>query len=384
MLWFKKEREREGWLVGSILLNLFFSAAKLFWGWWVGVTVVTADGIHSISDVFGAFLLFLALRYAGHRSKRFPFGMNKLEDMAAALGSFAIILAGYGIIQTVFFSHGIKTPENIWETLIFILVLIVLEFVFYFFERKAASRLDSPGVKADALNWLGDMGASGVVIAGILGYHFSIPYAQEVAVVIIVLMVFYGAYEIFRDAVLSLLDASVDTQTLRKARSVIDSFSDVVKTERLFIRRSGSVLIADIVLQVKEKNIQSAHLLVDKIEQKLHRQIPNLTIITIHYEPEHKPFTKVAILLDESKKNIAETFGKSVWIEIREIDTNGETHRNESVRNPVAQGQRGKAIKLAAWLINQRVDQIVINPIDLEEDLQTLFSALGIEVTDKI
>ena len=282
MLWFKKEREREGWLVGSILLNLFFSAAKLFWGWWVGVTVVTADGIHSISDVFGAFLLFLALRYAGHRSKRFPFGMNKLEDMAATLGSFAIILAGYGIIRTVFFSHGIKTPENIWETLIFILVLIALEFVFYFFERKAARRLDSPGVKADALNWLGDMGASGVVIAGILGYHFSIPYAQEVAVVIIVLMVFYGAYEIFRDAVLSLLDASVDTQTLRKARSVIDSFPDVVKTERLFIRRSGSVLIADIVLQVKEKNIQSAHLLVDRIEQSLHRQIPNLTIITIH------------------------------------------------------------------------------------------------------
>ncbi len=384
MLWFKKERERESWLVASILLNLFFSAAKLFWGWWVGSTIVTADGIHSISDVFGAFLLFLALRYAGRKSRRFPFGMNKLEDMAATLGSFAIVLAGYGIIRTVFFSHGIKTPENIWGTLIFMLALIALEFVFYFFERKAARRLDSPGVRADALNWLGDMGASGVVIAGILGYHFSIPYAQEVAVVIIVLMIFYGAYEILRDAVLSLLDASVDTQTLRKARSVIDGFPDVVKTERLFIRRSGSVLIADIVLQVKEKNIQSAHLLVDRIEQKLHWQIPNLSIITIHYEPEHKPFTKVAILLDESKKNIAEIFGKSAWIEIREIDTNGETRRNESVRNPVAQGQRGKAIKLAAWLINQRVDQIVINLIDLEEDLQTLFSALGIEVTDKI
>ena len=384
MLWFKKEREREGWLVASILLNLFFSAVKLFWGWWVGATVVTADGIHSISDVFGAFLVFLALRYAGHKSKRFPFGMNKLEDLAATLGSFAIVLAGYEIIRTVLFSGGIKTPENIWATLSFMVILIVLEFVFYFFERKAARRLDSPGVRADALNWLGDMGASGVVIAGILGYHFSIPYAQEVAVVIIVLMIFYGAYEILRDAVLSLLDASVGTQTLRKARSVIDGFPDVVKTERLFIRRSGSVLIADIVLQVKKKNIQSAHLLIDKIELGLRRQIPNLEIITIHYEPELKPYTKIAVLLDEGKKRIAETFGQSAWIEIRKIDGNGEILKSDFVRNPVAQGQRGKAIKLAAWLINQHVDQIVINPTHIEKDLQTLFSALGIDVTDKI
>ncbi|GMT45194.1 MAG: cation transporter [bacterium] len=384
MLWFKKEREKEGWLLASILLNLFFSAAKLFWGWWVGSTVVTADGIHSISDVFGAFLVFLALRYAGHKSGRFPFGMNKLEDLAATLGSFAIVLAGYEIIRTVLFSGGIETPENIWATLSFIVILIVLEFVFYFFERKAARRLESPGVRADALNWLGDMGASGVVIAGILGYHFSIPYAQEVAVVIIVLMIFYGAYEILRNAVLSLLDASVDTQTLRKARSVIDGFPDVVKTERLFIRRSGSVLIADIVLQVKEKNTQSAHLLVDRIEQKLYRQIPNLVVTTIHYEPEKNLFKKVALLLDETKINIAKIFEKSAWIELREMNTNGELLNSKFVRNPVSQGQHDKAIKLAAWLIKQQVNQIVFNPIDMEEDLRTLFSALDIQIAVKV
>ncbi len=384
MLWFKKKREREAWLLASILLNLIFSAAKLTWGFWVGSTVITADGIHSISDVIGAFLLFLALRFAGHKSWRFPFGMNKLEDMAATLGGFAILLAGYGIIRTVFFSQGIKTPENIWGTLVFMLVLVLLEFVFYFFERKAGNRLKSPGVRADALNWLGDIGASGVVIAGIVGWHFSIPYAQEVAVVIIVLMIFYGAYEILRDAFLSLMDASVDTPTLKKAKEVIDNFPDVGKTERLFIRRSGSMLFADIVLQVKEKNIDSAHLLIDKIERELHRQIPNLAITTIHYEPEKKSFKKIALLLDASKANIANTFGKASWIELREMNTHGDLLNSKLVRNPVSPEQHGKAIKLAAWLIKQQVDQIVFDPIALEADLQTLFSALGIQIVVKM
>ncbi len=164
----------------------------------------------------------------------------------------------------------------------------------------------------------------------------------------------------------------------------MDKFPDVSKTERLFIRRSGSVLFADIVLQVKEKNIDGAHLLVDKIEKELYRKIPNLAIATIHYEPEHKSFKKVALLLDETKTNIAETFGKSAWIELREISNTGKLISSQFIQNPVTHGQRGKAIKLAAWLIKQQVDQIVFNPKDLEEDLQTLFSALGIEIVVQI
>ncbi len=383
MLWIKKKRERESWLLASVMLNFILSIAKLSWGFWVGSTVITADGIHSISDVIGAFLLFLALRFAGHKSRRFPFGMNKLEDMAALFGGFAIFLAGYGIIRTVFFSSGIKTPENIWTTLFFMMVVIVLELVFYFFEQKAGRRLKSPGIRTDALNWLGDIGASVVVVAGIVGWHFSIPHAQKIAVVIIVIMIFYGAFEILRDAILSLLDASVDTKTLQKAKAVIDTFPEVSKTERLFIRRSGSVLFADIVLHVKEKNIDSAHLLIDKIEKELQQQITNLAITTIHYEPEQKQSQKVALLLDKTKSNISGTFGKSAWIELREINTRGELMGKELIRNPVLHGSRGKAIKLAAWLIKQHVDRIIFHPSDLEEDLHTLFSALGIEISDK-
>jgi cation diffusion facilitator family transporter len=384
MLWMKKEREREAWLLASVILNLIFSVAKLLWGFAVGVTVVTADGIHSVSDVIGAFLVFLALHFAGHKSKRFPFGMNKLEDFAATIGGFAIILAGYSIIKTVFFSGGIQTPKNITGTLLFIAVLIVAEFVFYLFERKAARRLKSPGIRTDALNWLGDIGASFVVVAGILGWHFSIPYAQEVAVIIIVLMIFWGAFEILRDAFLSLLDASVDTDTLQKAGEIIARFPGVAKIERLFIRRSGSVLFADIVLQVKEKNIESAHLTIDEIEQELQRQIPNLAITTIHYEPEKKPLKKIALLLDESRKNIADTFGNAAWIELREINEEGEVVRRQLIRNPVRRDQRGKAVRLAAWLIKEQVERIIFHPKDLEEDLYTLFSALGITIIDKI
>jgi cation diffusion facilitator family transporter len=384
MLLFKKNRERESWLLASVLLNLFFSVVKLSWGVAVGATIIYADGIHSISDVVGAFLVFLALRFAGHKSGRFPLGMNKLEDLAALLGGAAILTAGYGILRMVFFDEGIKTPEKLGPTLILVSVIIVLETVFYLFERKAGKRLKSPGVRTDALNWLGDIGAGLVVMAGILGSHFSIPYAQEIAVAIIVLMIFYGAYEILRDAVLSLLDASADKETLQKAKTVIASFAEVGKIERLFIRRAGSVLFAEMVLQVKEKKTDSAHYVIDRIERELQHQIPNLAVVTIHYEPEKKPFKKIARLLEKDQTSLARTFGKAFWIELSEVNDTGEIVSRKMIENPVSRGQRGKAIKLAAWLIKQKVDRIVFHPQDLEEDLHTLFSALGIEIVEKM
>lgn len=380
MNWFKKEKEREYWLLGSVWLNLFLSLIKLYWGWKFSSIVVTADGIHSLSDVFGAFFVFIALRFAGHKSKRFPFGLNKLEDLAALLGGTAILFAGYEIIHSAFFEVGIRNPKNILGTAIFIFAIIIIEVTFYFYEHKAAVRLKSPGVKTDTVNWLGDIGSSFIVLAGIIGYHFAIPYAEKAAVIVIVILVFYGAYGILRDALLSLLEASVDKDTIRKARSIIKRHPEVTNIDKLFIRRSGSILIADIVLQIKQKSMQGAHLQVDKIDEQLRKEINNLVHVTIHYEPEKKLIFKTVMLLSENKKDIATSFIKTFWIKILSFNEKGILSHEETIPNPVTPEQKGKAIRLAAWLIKQDVEKVVFDPEDLRDDIKTLFSAMGIEI----
>lgn len=376
----KASREKEYWLLVSLFLNLFFSVIKLFWGLHFSSTVVLVDGIHSISDVLGAVLILIALRISGRKSRLFPFGLNKLEDMAAIFGGLAIVFAGYEIIRSAFFIHGIKSPTNVGDTVLFISLIVVLECVFYYFERKAAKRLESPGVKADAANWLGDIGTSVVVLAGILGHYFSIPYAEKVAVVLIVVMILYSAFGILKDAVLTLLDASVDIETMQKARHIIRRFPEVSRIDRLYIRRSGSLLIADIVLQVNQKSMEEAHLLIDKIEQSLYSEIPNLDTVTIHYEPGQKNYSQIAILLDETQKNIATSFHNTAWIEIKQISADGKLLHSNMIPNPVIDLPKGKAIRLAAWLIERKIDKLIFNPKDMEEDLRTLFTALGIKI----
>lgn len=375
----RKTDEKQRWLFFSTLLNAALAAAKLGWGWMMGSTLVVADGIHSISDVFGALLIFLALFFAAHKSERFPYGLHKLEDMAAVLGGLGILYAGYEIIHSVFFESGIKTPEDIWTTVGFILVIVLIQYIFYFFELKAAQRLGSPGVKADAVNWLGDIGAGMIVVIGLVAHHYKVPYAQEVSVIIIVLMILKGAYDVLKEGLLSLLDAA-DIEMNDTIRKIVMAEPDITDINYLRVRKSGSVYFADMEVRVAEVSAAKAHASIDRIVEALHRDIDALEAVTIHYEPDHPPYRTVVRLLKEDKVHLSTHFGQTAWLEITHLGADGEDLGKQTVKNPAAAAPKGKAFRLVAYLLSIHADKIIMGEADLDENILTLFEALDIEI----
>jgi len=375
----RRTDEKQRWLFFSTLLNATLAVAKLGWGWMMGSTLVVADGIHSISDVFGALLIFLALFFAAHKSERFPYGLHKLEDMAAVLGGLGILYAGYEIIHSVFFEAGIKTPEAIWTTIGFILAIVFIQYTFYFFELKAAQRLGSPGVKADAVNWLGDIGAGMIVVIGLVAHHYKVPYAQEVSVIIIVLMILKGAYDVLKEGLLSLLDAA-DIEMNDTIRNIVMAEPDITNIKRLNVRKSGSVYFADIELSIAEVATAKAHKSIDEVVNRLHEEINTLEAVTIHYEPDHPPYRTVVRLLDKDKKHLSIHFGQTAWLEITHIEADNKQISKEFVKNSAVIAPKGKAFRLVAYLLSIHTDTIVMGNAELDENILTLFEALNIEV----
>ena len=375
----QKTDEKQRWLFFSTLLNAALAAAKLSWGWLMGSTLVVADGIHSISDVFGALLIFLALFFAAHKSERFPYGLHKLEDMAAVLGGIGILFAGYEIIHSVFFDAGIQTPEEIWTTVGFILVVVLVQYLFYFYELKAAKRLKSPGVKADAINWLGDIGAGLIVVIGLVAHYYDVAYAQEISVIIIVFMILKGAYDVLKEGLFSLLDAA-DIELNTTIKEIVMSEADITKITRLNVRKSGSVYFADIELSIAELSASKAHNSIDALVHKLHQKIEALESVTIHYEPEHPPYETVVRLLDEDRKNLSSNFGRTAWLEVTHITEDNKQISQEIIENPARNASQGKAFRLVAFLLSLHTDKIIMAEVDLDENVTTLFDALNIEI----
>jgi cation diffusion facilitator family transporter len=375
---FKNTDEKQKWLLASTLLNFVFSVAKLWVGWKLGSAVVTADGFHSISDVFGSLLILIALRIASRSFHLFPIGLNKLEDLAATIGGIAIFITGYEIARPVFLGQHIQIPSSPWIIIAFALSILLIESIFYLAEKKAAKRLNSPGVATDAVNWLGDMGAGAVVILGLLGAIFAIPYAQEVAIIVIIGFIFYGGFQVLKSSLLSLLDASADSAIVLKAKETIAHSPEIASVDNLVILRSGSIYIGDISVQVKENNAKKSHQVIDRLESDLKVSIPGLEIVTIHYAPEkHAAFTR-ALLLEDDKQTIAGQLGKVVWIKLISYDGSGASLNEEFI--PFTPNDSGKTrpVQLIAWLIRRNADEVIFN--GLHDDFMMLLDALGMVV----
>ncbi len=377
------QQQKEFWLLASTLLNSLMAAAKLVVGSITSTSVIIADGIHSLSDVVGSILIYASIKLAGKKTRRFPMGMHKLEDLAALAGGIAILYAGYQIIRQVVFAHHTQPVEHIGVTLPFLVIVLLVQAGFAYLEMRSSKKLNSPGVKTDLLNWLGDLGTTLIAILGIILGYYRVPYAQKIAVIVIVLTIFHEAYGIIKDAIFTLLDASVDASLINKARLIIEAHPQVEDVETLFIRKAGSIYIADIVLQIKEKSMEKAHDIIESIERDLKNGIEHLEVITIHYEPARKKRKRRAILLTLNGE-IARRLRDVARIKIEEIDETGRIIHTTEHSNPFYEDGRGHSLRLVSWLTKLDIDELVFNPTQMNAERLELFKGLGMEVKRSI
>jgi len=206
------------------------------------------------------------------------------------VAGIGVVFAGYEILRSVFIGEGVAASSIPLQTLAFMVLIIAVQWLFYFYEKRAAAKLKSPGVNSDVANWLGDIGAGIVVIIGVGGQTLNIPYVQEISVIIIAMLIFHSAYEVLRDGLLSLLDASVAQTEERAARRYLESLPYVDHVSEVIIRKAGSAFFLKATLQINTQGFEQAHHQVDDIEHGLKTLIPQIERVTIHYEPAHKTY----------------------------------------------------------------------------------------------
>jgi cation diffusion facilitator family transporter len=102
---------KTAWL--SILVNLLLVGIKTVVVVISGSLAVTADAIHSLSDVVSSTVILLGIKISERPARGFPYGLYKVENLVAMVTSVLIIFAGYEIIKAVFFASARPLPTNI-------------------------------------------------------------------------------------------------------------------------------------------------------------------------------------------------------------------------------------------------------------------------------
>jgi len=267
----------------SILVNFVLSVIKIVGGKLSGSAALTADGIHSLSDLAASLSVFVGITISNKKSDTFPFGLYKVENLVALVSAFAIFIAGYEIAKDVFFGESVVI-KNLPIALAVLALTALITFLYSRWEKKMAIELNSPSLLADAEHIKTDFYTALVVLVGVLGQYFGYPIVEKIAVAIVVYFIFHSGFEILKEAIKVLLDASIDKDTIDKVKEIVEKEPLVDEIKLITGRNSGSFKFIQLDIDVSTDSLKEAHALSHQIEDKIKEQMPFVEKVIVHFE----------------------------------------------------------------------------------------------------
>ncbi len=292
---------KERWALGSLVLNLVLTILKFIFAVFTGSLALVAEAVHSFSDLIASIISLISVKLSAKKSSEYPYGLYKLENIASVVISLLLFFAAYEIIREAFFSQEERTVKNTEIAIAVMLFAMVATFVYSRLELKAAKKLNSPALLADAQHIWADFMSSGIVIAGLVGTYLGYADFDKYAAVIVALFIFHSGWEIFSSGLKVLLDVSLEKEELEKIKKIIYAHPAVVDIKHIRGRIAGSFKFLDIELLLHNFSLRETHRIVDEIEQKIKEEIPNIDSVFIHYEPVRQEGLRIAFLVDDSK-----------------------------------------------------------------------------------
>ena len=128
--------ERWGW--GSISVNLVLSLLNLGIAIASGSLAVTSEMVHNLVDLMASVVVLIGLRISQRRSKSFPYGLYKVENVVSVMLAGLIFFTGYEIVREALFSYRGQTIVSLWM-LVGVTLSAVIPLLFSHFELRTAS-----------------------------------------------------------------------------------------------------------------------------------------------------------------------------------------------------------------------------------------------------
>jgi len=267
----------------SVGVNLVLSIIKIIGGTISGSAALTADGVHSLSDLAASLSVYAGIIISNKKSKLFPHGLYKVENLVALVSAFAIFFAGYEIAKDVLFGEA-EPMKNLLVAVTVIGLTVLITYLYSRWEKTKAIELNSPSLLADAEHIKTDFYTAIVVLVGVLGQYFGYPIIEKLAVVIVIYFIFHSGFEILKEAIKVLLDASLDYDSIEKVKKIVEQNSEVNKIIQITGRNAGSYKFVQLDLDIKTDSLKEAHAIAHQIEDDIKKSMPFVEKVVIHFQ----------------------------------------------------------------------------------------------------
>lgn len=307
-------------LIGSVV-DLLLAVAKLVIGYVGQSQALIADGIHSLSDLVTDFMVLFAFKHS-HRDadEDHPYGHGRIETLMTVILGAALILVGVGIawdaMRRLFEPELLLHPSGI--VLVIAAISIVSKEAIYHYTLAAARKFRSALLRANAWHSRSDAISSIIVFVGVLGAMAGLDYLDALAAIGVAMMIAKIGWDLGWHSIRELIDTALDSEEVEKIRNMIASVEGVRALHMLRTRKMGPDALVDVHIQVDSfLSVSEGHQISETVRQQLVQNIPGVSDVTVHIDPEDDEFATTCCQLP-ARKQIMERLNV-VWQDIEAV-----------------------------------------------------------------
>jgi len=274
----------------GILVNGTLAAAKFLGGILGNSYALIADAVESMTDIFSSFVVWRGLSVAVQPpDSDHPYGHGKAEPLAASFVSLTLLAAALGIAiqaaREILRPHITPEPFTLW----LLLAVVILKESLFRFVFQIGNRASSTAVRADAWHHRSDAitsAAAGIGIAIALWGGKGYESADDWAALFASGLIAWNGVRLLKPAIDELMDALPSEELQKEIARIALSCGGVHAVEKVLARKTGFTYWVDMHLEVpKDMTVEDAHEVAHRVKDKIRRQLPRITEVSIHVEP---------------------------------------------------------------------------------------------------
>jgi len=279
--------QRVLWL--TLGLNLLVLLVKMIVSWATGSLSLFADALHSITDSANNIVGLAAVHFASpHPDRDHPYGHHKFEAIGAFTIAVFLVVAAIEIVRGVIISlvsnkHEIKLGEL--DLLLLLLVLGVNIFI-ALYERRMGKITGSTILLADAQHTMADIWITIGVMISLVVISLGVRWLHWLDIIVaipVTALVLKSAYAILQQNIPILVDQVVIPP--EKIYDLVMTIEGVINCHDIASRGIlGQQVFIEMHLVVEAKDVETAHLITDRVEAILDQHYAPVRT-TIHVEP---------------------------------------------------------------------------------------------------
>ena len=273
----------------SLVANALLFVLKVVVGLAFGSISMMADALHSLSDSATDVVVFVG-HALGSRGpdKEHPYGHGRIETFSSAIIALVLVAVGVGMIlhagQDI--AEG-NVSEPSAAVLIVAFASVLGKEVLYRATVRAARLTRSSALHANAWHHRSDAFSSVAVILGVASMYFQFKFGDQVAAIVVGLMIVTVGFKILGDCLSELAESAVDHDTLELIEGIIESDDQIQDYHKLRTRSVGREIFLDLHILVEQTlNVKEAHDIAESLEKTIEDRLTCPVNITIHVEPD--------------------------------------------------------------------------------------------------